>query len=286
MSLFLILYFITPNLFKLFNLMSDKNKKTYSRSNIVRYYKQLSMLQPAEKTILELFQDRLPTMKMLDIGIGGGRTTQHFGTVTAEYTGIDYSTEMIAACQQKFANSPQPMSLKPMSLKVVDARDMSQFGDNYFDFILFSFNGIDYVSHSDRLRVFQEIQRVGKSGCYFFFSSHNLQGIAREFDFKKQISLNLLKTYINLVMLALLKLFNPSVNRKKLETYDYLILKDESHNFFLQTYYIRPTEQIKQLAPNFSNIEIYSWKTGQKILDLDNLSANSDMWLYYLCVIN
>ena len=87
-------------------------------------------------------------------------------------------------------------------------------------------------------------------------------------------------------MLALLKLFNPSVNRKKLETYDYLILKDESHNFFLQTYYIRPTEQIKQLAPNFSNIEIYSWKTGQKILDLDNLSANSDMWLYYLCVIN
>ena len=121
-------------LFKLFNLMSDKNKKTYSRSNIARYYKQLSMLQPAEKTILELFQDRLPNMKMLDIGIGGGRTTQHFGTVTAEYTGIDYSTEMIAACQQKFANSPQPMSLKPMSLKVVDARDMSQFGDNYFDF--------------------------------------------------------------------------------------------------------------------------------------------------------
>lgn len=261
--------------------MSNKNKKTYSRSNIVRYYQQLGMLQPAENKILELFQDRLPTMKMLDIGIGGGRTTQHFGTVTAEYTGIDYSTEMITACQQKFANSPQPMSLK-----VVDARDMSQFDDNHFDFILFSFNGIDYVSHSDRLKVLQEIQRVGKSGCYFFFSSHNLQGITNEFDFKQQFSINLLKTYINLVMLALLKLFNPSVNRKKLKTCDYLIIKDESHNFFLQTYYVRPTEQIKQLALNFSNIEIYSWKTGQKILDLDNLSINSDMWLYYLCVIN
>ncbi len=268
-------------LFKLFNLMSDKNKTTYSRSNIVRYYKQLGLLQPAEKTILELFRDRLPTMKMLDIGIGGGRTTQYFGTLTAEYIGIDYSTEMIAACQQRFAPSPQSMSLK-----VVDARDMSQFDDNYFDFILFSFNGIDYVSHSDRLKVFQEIQRVGKSGCYFFFSSHNLQGIAKEFDFKQQISLNVLKTYINLVMLALLKLFNPSVNRKKLKTCDYLIIKDESHNFFLQTYYVRPTEQIKQLTPNFSNIEIYSWKTGEKILDLDNLSSNSDMWLYYLCVIN
>ena len=268
-------------LFKLFNLMSDKNKTTYSRSNIVRYYQQLAMLQPAEKAILEMFRDRLPTMKMLDLGVGGGRTTQYFATLAAEYTGIDYSTEMITACQQRFAHSPQSMSLK-----VVDARDMSQFDDNYFDFILFSFNGIDYVSHSDRLKVFQEIQRVGKSGCYFFFSSHNLQGIANEFDFKQQISLNLLKTYINLVMLALLKLFNPSVNRKKLEISDYLIIKDESHNFLLQTYYIRPTEQIKQLAPNFSNIEIYSWKTGQKILDLNNLSANSDMWLYYLSVIN
>ena len=261
--------------------MSDKNQKTYSRSNIVQYYKQLSILQPAEKAILELFRDRLPTIKMLDIGIGGGRTTQYFGTLTAEYTGIDYSTEMIAACQQRFPHSPQSMSLK-----VVDARDMSQFDDNYFDFILFSFNGIDYVSHSDRLKVFQEIQRVGKSGCYFFFSSHNLQGIAKEFNFQQQISINLLKTYINLFMWALLKLLNPSVNRKKLKTCDYLIIRDESHNFLLQTYYIRPTEQIKQLASNFSNIEIYSWKTGQKILDLDNLSTNSDMWLYYLCVIN
>lgn len=261
--------------------MSDKNKKTYARSNIVRYYKQLGLLQPAEKAILERFQDRLPTMKMLDIGIGGGRTTQYFATLAAEYTGIDYSTEMIAACKRKFSNSPQPMCLK-----VVDARDMSQFCDNYFDFILFSFNGIDYVSHSDRLKVFQEIQRVGKSGCYFFFSSHNLQGIARQFDFKKQISINLLKTYINLVMLTLLKLFNPSINRQKLETCDYLIIKDESHNFFLQTYYIRPAKQIKQLASNFSNIEIYSWKTGQKILDLNNLSTNSDMWLYYLCIIS
>ncbi|MEO0827702.1 MAG: class I SAM-dependent methyltransferase [Cyanobacteria bacterium J06642_9] len=261
--------------------MIDKNKEIYTTASVVWHYKQLSRLQPAEKTILARFQDRLPTMKMLDIGIGGGRTTQHFAPLAAEYTGIDYSTEMIAACQQRFLHARQCMSLE-----VGDARNLSQFSDDAFDFILFSFNGIDSVSHTDRLQVFQEIQRIGKPGSYFFFSSHNLQGIAREFEYKRQISLNPLKTYANLVMSTLLKLFNASITRDQLRTADYLILKDEAHNFRLQTYYIRPKAQIKQLAPHFNDIEIYSWKRGLRILDPCELSANSEMWLYYLCVID
>ncbi len=188
---------------------------------------------------------------------------------------------MIAACRQRFSVSSQNISLE-----VADARSMNQFADNSFDFILFSFNGIDYVSHRDQLQVFKEVQRVGKPGCYFFFSSHNLQGIAREFDYKKQIRLNPFKTYVNLAMFAFLKLFNFSMTHDQLKTADYLIIRDESHNFRLQTYYIRPQAQIQQLASHFNNIEIYSWKTGLKILDESDQSINSDMWLYYLCVIN
>ncbi len=261
--------------------MIDKNKETYTASNIVWHYAQLSQLQPAEKTILNLLKNQLSTMKMLDIGIGGGRTTHHFSPLVGEYTGIDYSAEMIAACQQRFSKSSQPMSLA-----VADARSMKQFADNTFDFILFSFNGIDYVSHRDRLQVLNEIRRVGKTGCYFFFSSHNLQGIAEEFDCKTKISLNPLKTYVNFVMLALLRLFNASITRDQLLTADYLIIKDETHNFRLQTYYIRPKEQVKQLASNFNAIEIYAWKSGLKISDLSHLAVNSDLWLYYFCVIN
>ena len=195
----------SPNL----DAMRDKNQKIYTTSNIVWHYTQLSRLQPAEQKILERFQERLPAMKMLDIGIGGGRTTKHFASLAGEYTGIDYSAELIAACQRRFSGRPQSMSLE-----VGDARSMNQFADNSFDFILFSFNGIDYVSHSERLQVLQEIRRVGKPGCYFFFSSHNLQGLVQEFDYKKQISLNPLKTYVNLVMLALLRLFNASISRE------------------------------------------------------------------------
>jgi ubiquinone/menaquinone biosynthesis C-methylase UbiE len=257
----------------------DKNKETYISSNIVRHYAQLNLLQPAEQTILNIFQDRLSAMKMLDIGIGGGRTTQHFAPLAQEYIGIDYSPEMISASQQRFPNISS-------SIQIGDARDMSQFADDSFDFILFSFNGIDYVSHSDRLQILQEIHRVGKSGSYFFFSTHNLQAMIKEFNLKSKLSLNPLKTYENLMMLGLMKLFNFDISGDRLKTSDYLVIKDESHNFRLQTYYIHPPAQIKQLSNLFNKIEIYSWQSGLKISELDGSSITSDLWLYYLCINN
>lgn len=260
--------------------MLEENQKTYAARSIVRHYAQLSQLQPAEQTILDLLQGQLSQMKMLDIGVGGGRTTHHFSKQVAEYVGIDYSTDMISACQKRFtAASPA------LEFKVCDARDLSCFCDNSFDFILFSFNGIDYISHDDRLAVFQEVSRVGKSGGYFCFSSHNLQGIEHEFNWKNRISCNPISTYVNLVMLALLRGFNRSIDLPQLQDASHLIIKDESHNFRLHTYYIRPQEQLLQLDANFEQVKIYSWQNGLEITQADVLSANAEMWLYYLCRI-
>lgn len=261
--------------------MIDKNHETYKISQIVGYYNQLSLLQPVEQAIIDRLKDSLPNLKMLDIGIGGGRTTQHFSPLVKEYTGIDYSDEMIAACRQKFSHSSQPMTLE-----VGDARKM-RFADRSFDFIVFSFNGIDYASHGDRLHILQEIRRVGKTGSYVFFSSHNLQAIEKMFALKTQICLNPFKTYVNLVMFALLRLFNFGIDRDRLKNSNHLILRDESHNFRLQTYYIRPEAQVKQLEEaNFKNIEIYSWQNGRKILDKSDRALDIDMWLYYFCVLD
>lgn len=260
--------------------MFEHNRQVYMASKIVQHYSQLRQLQPAEQTILKLLHDQWSGMKMLDIGIGGGRTTQYFSGIVQEYVGIDYSQTMIEACQKRF----QPSS-RPLALEVGDARDLSQFPDHAFDFILFSFNGIDVVSHGDRLRVLQEVSRVGKPGGYFCFSSHNLQGLERELNWQKQISLNPLKTYVNLIMLALLHFFNRSIPLKQIKDSAYEIIQDESHNFRLKQYYIRPQAQISQLKDRFDCIQIYSWKSGLEIKSEQELNANIDMWLYYLCKI-
>lgn len=258
--------------------MADQNHQVYIAREIVHHYSQLRQLQPAEQTILDLLRNEWSSMKMLDIGVGGGRTTQHFSRVVQEYIGIDYSDEMIAACQKRFYAQSK-------LFEVVDARDMSQFPDNSFDFILFSFNGIDVLSHLDRLQVLQEIRRIGKSGGYFFFSSHSLQGLEREFNWKNKISLNPLTTYVNLIMFGLLRFFNRSISRQQIKDADYEIIQDESHNFRLKQYYVRPQEQLNQLKADFDNVRMYSWQSGLELSTQKDLSANTDMWLYYLCEI-
>jgi ubiquinone/menaquinone biosynthesis C-methylase UbiE len=257
----------------------DQNQKAYAARGIVQYYAQLQQLQPAEAKVLALLKGLAP-LKMLDIGVGGGRTTPHFVPLAADYVGIDYSHEMIAACQNRFATADQTVRFA-----VCDARDLSQFADNSFDFILFSFNGLDYVSHGDRLQILQEIHRVGKSGGYFCFSSHNLPGFERAFRLKHQFSCNPLTTYVNLVMFAIGRWCNRSLNLDQLSTMDYAIVRDESHNFCLQTYYVRSPYQLAQLAPRFRDIKVYSWQHGREITTTSDYAATTDMWLYYLCRI-
>lgn len=261
-------------------MADDSNQKTYTSPLVVQYYAQLKMLQPAEETILDLFSDRWSTMKMLDMGVGGGRTTQHFAERVAEYVGIDYSADMISVCQQRFSAFSSPLRFE-----VCDARDLSQFADHSFDFILFSFNGIDYISDSDRVKVFEEIRRVGKPGGHLFFSTHNLQGLEREFGIKKHIGWNPITTYVNLIMWFLLRAINYSLTPSQLKAATHAIVRDESHNFRLKTYYIRPQAQIEQLQRYFSEIKVFSWKTGLELTNNTDLSANCDMWLYYLCRI-
>src|SRR2546430_7085903 len=92
--------------------------------------------------------DRLAYMRMLDIGVGRGRTTAHFGSLVKEYTGIDYSPRMIEACRQQFRYAKVPFRFE-----VGDARDLHVFGDGVFDFILFSFNGLDAMTDRKSTRL-------------------------------------------------------------------------------------------------------------------------------------
>jgi ubiquinone/menaquinone biosynthesis C-methylase UbiE len=260
-------------------MTQSKNQKTYAANSIVQHYKNLNQLQPAEQMLLERLQSIANPIKMLDIGVGAGRTTKHFQPKVAQYIGIDNSPEMIAACRSRFPQLP------PDTFDTCDARDLSRYPDNSFDLLLFSFNGIDYVSHDDRHLIFQELHRIGKPDALLFFSSHNLQGFDRLIDLKSQLSFNPLTTYSNLVILSLLRFLNRPYNPNQLKQLPHAILKDESHNFRLDTYYIRPSAQVIQLKPHFDNIQVYSWRNTTELITERDRASNTDMWLYYQCTI-
>jgi len=250
------------------------NKSTYEAKDVVQHYASIDYLQKPEKTILGELTPGLKQMKMLDIGVGGGRTTVHFAKLAQEYVGIDYSENMIKACEKRFDN------YKNVSFKVCDVRSMRDFSSSYFDFILFSYNGIDTVSHEDRLVALKEIKRVLKNNGLFCFSSHNLWFIDKLRSIEARTSAGVLFNIF--VKNPLVTLLNENFDRLKAR--EYAIIRDRTHWFRLKTYYIKPGEQIKQLSDlGFTNTRAYSL-SGNEIDDLTRFQDDTtDNWIYYLC---
>jgi ubiquinone/menaquinone biosynthesis C-methylase UbiE len=140
------------------------NLAAYSDPELVRIYTDWDWLQPAEQAILTEVGERIRDSSILDIGVGGGRTVAPLRSLSTSYVGIDYCPAMVEACRQRTPDA---------KILLCDARAMSIFPENAFQFVLFSFNGLDSVSHADRLIVLREVFRVLSPGGWFAFSSHN-----------------------------------------------------------------------------------------------------------------
>jgi ubiquinone/menaquinone biosynthesis C-methylase UbiE len=242
------------------------NWDVFQSKRTVEIYRQNEGLQLAEQSIFGLIKDKLGFMKMLDIGVGAGRTTHHFAPLVKEYTGIDYSQNMVNACQERFAH---------LHFLRSDARSMGSFNDSLFDLILFSYNGIDYINHDDRAKALREIKRVGRPGGLFCFSSHNL-GYIRNF-LKVPLNRNIVPAYQRYCQTT-------QILKSQLP---YAFIRDGGEDFKLLTYYVKPSQQVKVLHElGFREIRLFLEKTGQQIMDISRIDDYSqDRWLYYLCHI-
>lgn len=250
------------------------NKTTYESTDIVRYYIEYDVLQKPETVLFDSLKDRLPAMSMLDIGVGAGRTTRFFAPSAGSYVGIDYSSAMVAACRDRFP---------AYRFEVCDIRSLDGFADNSFDFILFSFNGLDYISHDDRLTALGEIRRVGKPGAPFFFSTHNLQSIERLFTIRR--TWHPLKMGYRLGRNLLLRLANMR-SVTSLIAAGHAVMNDGTHGFRLKTYYITPEEQVRQLkSAGFADIDVYSVETGELVVGSSKRAMLKDGWVYYRATI-
>lgn len=238
------------------------NHDTYESQHAVEEYAHLADLQPPERTILDLVAPSLPAARMLDIGVGGGRTTVHFATRVRQYVGVDYSEGMVAACHERFAGTPYRFS-------VADARILP-FEDASFEFVLFSFNGIDYVSHDDRQLVLREIHRITTPGGKFAFSTHNLANAPKLLSLRPRVGVR------TTLRRWSLRRRNPPL--RTIMARDWTILQDGALRGGLETYYVRREEQLRQLAT--------AGFRAPQVFQLDGSVASmtaTDPWLYYLC---
>jgi SAM-dependent methyltransferase len=117
-----------------------------------------------------LFDEYLSAgIAILDLGVGGGRTTPYLSSLASRYVGADYAAEMVAICRKKFPD---------VEFQKVDVVDLSRFASASFDAVVMAYNGIDnLISDESRCRAWREMHRVLRPKGVLIFSSHNIRSI-------------------------------------------------------------------------------------------------------------
>lgn len=244
------------------------NRVTFAREDVVRFYMNAKDLLPAERSIFQRIESELVNARILDIGVGGGRTTPYLLSLTDDYTGVDYVPEFVDTLQTQFSSA---------RFVCADARTLEALDDDSYDFVLFSYNGLDCVDHLGRLEVLRSVYRVLRPGGRFMFSSHN-----RDYEYFNKLPWQrkiVFRPGYLIFLIHCLYHLPKHYRNKKYETYtdEYAIINDGDHRFSLLLYYISVEKQRGQLeSVGFGNFEAYD-QEGQRIHE----DTNSH-WIHYL----
>ena len=257
-------------------MLVDENRRHYETGVVAARYATRSGLQPAEASILEQYHHDIAARRILDIGVGGGRTTPFLLELSSNYIGVDYSREMVEHCRRRFPG---------VSFDVVDARDLSRFPDSSFDFALFSHSGIDAIEHHGRIKALSEVHRVLSPGGLFVFSTHN-----RNYRIPRPWELKVLGPLRDPIRFGKRAVSYPVgiVNylrraRRAEEREDYCMSVDSAYRYSLIHYRIDPAAQKKQLEQvGFCDIAVVDVE-GRRLSWPDAQRSARDASLHYVC---
>ena len=134
-----------------------RNKEAFSLKEALEQYSQFYLF-PVEERI---FRDHFAKPgKVLDIGCGCGRTGLFLKRMGHAVTGIDIVPEMIEEARKLVPG---------VEFNVMNACAL-EFENESFDYVLFSFNGIDCIHPSAKRELcLKEIHRVLKRGRVLAF---------------------------------------------------------------------------------------------------------------------
>jgi SAM-dependent methyltransferase len=264
---------------------TEANQRLYDRPSSVRLYTAADHLEPPERTLIDMLEPELATMRMLDVGVGAGRTTVHFAPLVAEYVGVDYAPSLVAAARSRFA-----LADPPLRFEVADARDLARFDDEAFDLVLFSVNGIDCLDHAGRLASLREMRRVCRPGGFLFFSSHNLPAIGRAFSFRRLLrelrdgrsALRYAAAVTKRMPAQVLqRVGNPSP--RLLEDRErVLVSKRWPPRAPVSTYHVAPAEVRRQLGETGWELERVVLPSGDEIPYEESHRLRDPLWLNFL----
>lgn len=236
-------------------------------------------LMPAEQRVLDLLGPRLGAMAMLDLGVGAGRTGHTFAPLVARYVGVDFSPRMIERARRLLGGRDN------VELVEGDARDLAGI-EGPFDFVLFSFNGIDSVGHEDRLRVLAEVRRLLAPDGHFLFSSHSMGALPLTTKRRRSERYSGSRLYEAFARLRdvpygrRVRRLNRQLDLDAGRRRGWIIVPGMGHDFQIHDYYVDPEQQLEQLRQSGFAVEAVYDVAGEQVA-LPH--GGRDPWLDYLC---
>lgn len=252
------------------------NRESWNDARTVSEYQVRQALTPGE---MRIFGEAWPEIRgghVLDIGVGAGRTIPYLAGAGASYSAIDYAPAMVKAARQRFPR---------VDIREGDACDLAVPAEHY-NFVLFSYNGIDYIHPDDRNKVLTEVFRVLRPGGLFAFSTHNKNvlpsdGITVPIQ-PPAFTLNLPRYAVRAVRSVREKMLDRR-NRNRLRSHalwrdDIAFVIDGAHLSSMLTSYVKPQAQLDALRTA-------GFGTPLLMVDDDGRVAAVDgdaPWIYFL----
>lgn len=236
-------------------------------------------LMPSERAVLGRLAGRLPQIDMLDLGAGTGRCGWTFAPLVRRYVGLDYSPRMIEGARERLGDESN------VELLVGDARDLSPV-EGEFDFILFSFNGIDAVSPDDRLRVLDQVRGKLRPGGLFQFSSHSLGTLP--FDLRRPLSprfgnMRAYRAYAAIMGVRYarrIRRINRDLDLRTARRRGWTVTPSMAHDFGIRDCYVDPEFQVGQLREHGFDVVAVFDPAG---IEVTLPHPGRDPWFDYLC---
>jgi len=283
------------------DIVRESTYEYFARDDVVAEYASFDFVLWPERRIFEELRGRLASSRVLDIGVGAGRTTLQLVPIVEEYVGIDTSEKMIEACRERFGQAPGDPRFT-----VADVRDLRGFQDDSFDLVLFSFNGMDTVGNDDdRARSLREIHRVTRPGGLYCFSSHNLMFALAGFSPIRSV-INVILTRPSVAVRHPREMARVATRARGWGRINGsgralrrrgrgLVVEDRPRHEFskefyssddmirVEKYYIDPEEQRRELASvGFGKIRLFT-PDGDEATETPARRLSRNWWIYYLC---
>lgn len=233
------------------NRSDEANADFWADATLVGAYARRE-LRPAEAAIMLAYRQDF-SGRVIEVGCGAGRVAGYLSLIASEAYGVDISQQMVDYCRTAYPE---------VSFSKADMRDVGELETAPFDVIFATFNVIDALSPSDRLRTLDGFRRALNPGGLLVMSTHNRAFAPRVVGPVGEAMALLRGRDPKAFVRTVPRLPRQVRNHRRMRRYEedgpeYALLNDPAHDYELLHYYASREHQERQLADHgFEVLEI------------------------------